>query len=110
MGEFLAKVSQSDVEGLLGVARNIAAQVAPEVIKHEVTEQGFAHVFPDGTEIEVGGALFEGAGRSYGADKALLMRSGPAFWYNKLSSLFRHERRSWLWPREGNSLRNLRRG
>ena len=75
MGEFLAKVSQSDVEGLLGVARNIAAQVAPAIIKHEVAEQGFAHVFPDGTELEVGGALFEGAGKSYGADKALLMHA-----------------------------------
>ena len=75
MGEFLAKVSQSDAEGLLGVARNIAAQVAPAVVKHEVAERGFAHVFPDGTEIEVGGALFEGAGRSHGADKALLMHA-----------------------------------
>ena len=30
-------------------------------------------MFVDGTEIEVGGALFEGAGRSYGAERALLL-------------------------------------
>ena len=73
MGEFLSKVSESDVEGLLETARRLARRVAPAVIEHEVEARGFVPVFVDGTEIEVGGELFEGAGLSYGAKRALLL-------------------------------------
>ncbi len=73
MGEFLAKASGSDVEGLLEAARRLARRVAPAVVEHEVAERGFVPVFVDGTEIEVGGALFEGAGPSHGAERALLL-------------------------------------
>lgn len=73
MGEFLAKASGSDVDGLLAAARRLARRVAPAVVAHEVAVRGFVPVFVDGTEIEVGGALFEGAGRSHGAERALLL-------------------------------------
>ena len=43
MGEFPAKVSKFDVDGLLGVVRSIATQVVPAVVAHEVAEKGFAH-------------------------------------------------------------------
>ena len=64
MGEFLSKVSESDVEGLLEAARRLARRVAPAVIGHEVEARVFVPVFVDGAEVEVGGELFEGAGRS----------------------------------------------
>ena len=75
MGEFLAKVSESDVDGLLGAARKVAKRIAPAVIEHEVEERGYVPVFVDGTEIEVGGELFEGAGRSYCAERALMLHA-----------------------------------
>ena len=52
MGEFLSKVSESDVEGLLEAARRLARQVASAVVEHEVEAGGFVPVFVDGTEIE----------------------------------------------------------
>ena len=73
MGEFLAKVCEADVEGILEAARRLARRVAPAVVEHEVAARGFVPVFVDGTEVEVGGELFEGAGRSYGAERALLL-------------------------------------
>lgn len=72
-GEFLAKACESDVWGVLEAARRLARRVAPAVVEHEVAARGFVPVFVDGTEIEVGGELFEGAGRSYGAGRALLL-------------------------------------
>lgn len=75
MGEFLSKMAKSDIEGLEGAARMLAAQVALEIVRHEVEEQGFAHVFPDGTCIEVDGKLFEGAEKNYNGDRSLLMHA-----------------------------------
>lgn len=75
MGEFLAKVSVTDVEGLLGATRGVAKQIAPAVIAHEVAEQGYVPLFVDGPEIEVGGELFEGAGKSYCAKRALMLHA-----------------------------------
>ena len=73
MGEFLAKGSEADLDGLLEAARRLAGRVAPAVIEHEVAARGWVSVFVDGTEIEVGGELFEGAGRSWGAERALVL-------------------------------------
>ena len=73
MGEFLAKGSEADLDGLLEAARRLAGRVAPAVIEHEVAARGWVPVFVDGTEIEVGGELFEGAGRSWGAERALVL-------------------------------------
>ena len=69
-GEFLAKVSEMDVKGLLGAAWKMAKRIAPAVIEHEAEERGHVPVLVDGTEIEVGGELFEGAGRSHCAERA----------------------------------------
>ena len=49
MWEFLSKVSESDVNGLLGAARKVAKRIAPAVIKHEVAERSYVPVFVDGT-------------------------------------------------------------
>ena len=73
MGEFLAKGSEADLDGLLEAARRLAGRVAPAVIEHEVAARGWVPVFVDGTEIEVGGELFEGSGRSWGAERALVL-------------------------------------
>ena len=70
MGEFLAKVSEPDVNRHLGAARKVAKRIAPTVIEHEIDERGYVPVFVDGTEIEVGGELFEGASRSCGVHAA----------------------------------------
>ena len=43
------------------------------VVAAPLTARGFVPVLVDGTEIEVGGELFEGAGRSYNAERALLL-------------------------------------
>ena len=61
------------MKGLLGAARKMAKRIAPAVIEHETGERGYVPVFVDGTEIEVDGELFEGAGRSHCAERALLL-------------------------------------
>ena len=53
----------------------MAKQIAPAVIAHEVGERGHVPVFVDGTEIDVGRELFEGAGKSHCAERALLLRT-----------------------------------
>ena len=70
MGEFLAKVSESDVDGLLEAARRVARRVAPSVVGHEVEARGYVPVFVDDIETEIGGELFEGAGCRYGTERA----------------------------------------
>ena len=74
MGEFLAKGSEAGLDGLLEAARRLAGRVAPAVIGHGAAARGRAAVFVDGAEVEVGGELFEGAGRSWGAERALAPR------------------------------------
>ena len=69
----LAKGSEADLDGLLEAARRLAGRVAPAVIEREVAARGWVAVFVDGTEIEVGGELFEGAGRSQEAKRALAL-------------------------------------
>ena len=74
MGKFLAKGSEAGLDGLLEAARRLAGRVAPAVIGHGAAARGWAAVFVDGAGIEVGGELFEGAGRSWGAERALAPR------------------------------------
>ena len=74
MGEFLAKGSEAGLDGLPEAARRLAGRVAPAVIGHGAAARGRAAVFVDGAEVEVGGELFEGAGRSWGAERALAPR------------------------------------
>ena len=64
-GEYLARIDEAQVETLLEVARSLAAQVAPAVVKHEAVVRGYVPVFIDGTAIEVDGNLFEEARRGY---------------------------------------------
>lgn len=65
LGEYLSRMGEREVEALLGVARQVTAQVAPAVIEHEVATRGYLPLFIDGTGIEVDGELFEGAARGY---------------------------------------------
>ena len=58
----------------LAAARRLVGRVAPAVIGHGAAARGWVAVFVDGAEIEVGGELFEGAGRSWGAERALAPR------------------------------------
>ena len=51
MGEFLAKGSEADLDGLLEAAWRLAGRVAPVVIEHGVAARGWVPVFVDGTEI-----------------------------------------------------------
>ena len=51
MGEFLAKGSEADLDGLLEAARRLTGRVAPAVIEHGVAAKGWVAVFVDGTEI-----------------------------------------------------------
>ena len=74
MGEFLAKGSEAGLDGLPEAARRLAGRVAPAVIGHGAAARGWVAVFVDGAGIEVGGELFEGAGRSWGAERALAPR------------------------------------
>ena len=67
----MAKGSEADLDGLLEAARRLAGRVAPAVIEHEVAARGYVPAFVDGAEIEVGGELFEGAGRSFRACRSL---------------------------------------
>ena len=64
-GEYLARLEKVHVKTLLGVARRLAARVAPAVVEHEVATRGYVPVFVDGTAIEVEGALFEKARVGY---------------------------------------------
>ncbi len=51
MGEFLAKGSEADLDGLLEAAWRLAGRVASVVIEHGVAARGWVPVFVDGTEI-----------------------------------------------------------
>lgn len=65
LGEYLGRFSTQHVLSLQRLAQHVAEQVAPAVIAHQVTTQGYVPVFIDGTAIEVDGRLFEGAGKGY---------------------------------------------
>ncbi len=63
--EYLARFGEAEVSALGRVARGLARQLARAVVEHEVAARGYVPVFVDGSAIEVGGALFEGAGKGY---------------------------------------------
>ncbi len=64
-GEWLARLQVGDVKGLWQAARRFAERVAPWIVAHEVETRGYVPLFIDATGIEVDGALFERARRSY---------------------------------------------
>ena len=65
LGEYLSRFDDSGVDALHRVTRDVARQLAPTAVAHEVAERGYVPVFVDGSAIEVDGALFEGAGKGY---------------------------------------------
>ena len=65
LGEYLSRMSESQIEALQRLARELAGRVAPDVIAHQRATHGYVPVFVDGTAIEVEGRLFEQAGTGY---------------------------------------------
>ena len=57
-------------------AHQLAQQVAPAVIEHQVAALGYVPVFVDGTTIEVDGRLFEGARKGYNGE--------PQYWLHNV--------------------------
>ena len=49
LGEYLSRFGQDEVTALRGVVQALAQQVAPAIIDHHVTTQGYVPVFIDGT-------------------------------------------------------------
>ena len=68
-GEWLARLTPSDVKGLWAAAVEFARRVAPAIVAHEVEAKGFASLFLDGTGIEVDGRLFERAQVNYDGER-----------------------------------------
>ena len=65
LDDYLSRIDAAKVGALHRVARDLARQLAPTAVAHEVAERGYVPVFVDGSAIEVDGALFEGAGKGY---------------------------------------------
>ena len=75
LGEYLSRFGRDEVTALRGVVQALAQQVAPAIIDHHVTTQGYVPVFIDGTAIEVDGHLFEGAGKGYNGEPQLWLHN-----------------------------------
>ena len=75
LGEYLSRFGQDDVTALRDVVQALARQVAPAIVDHQVTTQGYVPVFVDGSAIEVHGQLFEGAARGYNGKTQLWLHS-----------------------------------
>jgi len=65
LGEYLARFDEESVERFLSVAYQVAWEVAPDVIEHELNENEYIPVFVDGSAIEVWGKHFECADYGY---------------------------------------------
>ena len=65
LGEYLCRFGSAEVAALQAVVRDVTRRLSPAVIAHEAARRGYVPVFVDGSAIEVGGALFEGADKGY---------------------------------------------
>lgn len=65
LGEYLCRFDEAALERFYGVARLMAARISPEVIEHELAENGYISVFMDGSGIELSGDYYEAAGKLY---------------------------------------------
>ena len=68
-GEWLGRMSTSDVKGLWHAAVEFATRVAPAIVDHEVQTKGYVPVFIDATGIEVDGQLFQRARKDYNGNR-----------------------------------------
>ena len=68
LGEHLTRFGSEQVATLRQCTHQLAQQVAPAVIEHQVAALGYVPVFVDGTAIEVDGRLFEGAHKGYNGE------------------------------------------
>lgn len=76
LGEYLARFGEKQVTALRLCVHQLAQQVAPAIIEHQVASLGYVPVFVDGTAIEVDGRLFEGARKGYNGE--------PQYWLHNI--------------------------
>ncbi len=89
LGEYLGRFDEAAVGELGGVVHEVARQLCPEVVRHEIETRGYVPVFLDGSAIEVDGQYIEGAKVGYDDQMQLWLHSGF------IGSLWASHR---LWP------------
>jgi len=69
LGEYLFRFDEEAVKRFERMAHEVARRIAPDVIDHELGENGYIPVFVDGSGIEVSGNNYEEAHVGYNGEK-----------------------------------------
>ena len=75
LGEFLARMSDKPLAGLLECARLVSRRLVPQVARHSLETLGYVPVFVDGSGIEVSGRHCAGTARGYNGERQYWLHS-----------------------------------